>query len=304
MTKKQYIVAIEELGRMLNRENQLKVVEDFNEERIGWRKSYLEPTDKNTYARLYGAYMKFIQENGKDENPYEEFRITYTHNAKYKKVEEVKVEEPAEELQVEEVSEEVEIQETHLFEEGVSYEFTYKTMSKFGEVAGSCLILEVERFDNVTFSQPTWWGDETATVGKCKFKPELLKGGCSARSGEIIAIRNRTTGTYKERLTISGRSYNNVQAERITNSYKIECEIKKHGYKVGSINPLINKLSKEDLNNVLGRIEYSSTDVDVYIDKKLHIVEIVECDWEIDICILTQDEYISRYGNERWYEED
>ena len=36
--------------------------------------------------------------------------------------------------------------------------------------------------------------------------------------------------------------------------------------------------------------------------KKLYVVEISMCDNEIDFNLLTQEEYISRYGCERWEE--
>ena len=64
----------------------------------------------------------------------------------------------------------------------------------------------------------------------------------------------------------------------------------------------IEKISKKELKKVIDFICGDSTDVDIYIRKKLYIVEISMCDNEIDFNLLTQEEYISRYGDERWEE--
>ena len=81
--------------------------------------------------------------------------------------------------------------------------------------------------------------------------------------------------------------------------------IEKLGYKEGCIDPMIEKLSKAAIKELIAHIPYASTDVDVKIRGRLHVVEIVVVDdeserREVDIMILTQDEYISRYGDERW----
>lgn len=79
--------------------------------------------------------------------------------------------------------------------------------------------------------------------------------------------------------------------------------INKLGFEIGCLDPMVEKLPKAALDEVIKNIPYASTDIDVKIRGKLHVVEIVECDREIDIDILTQSEYIDRYGNERWCEE-
>ena len=95
-----------------------------------------------------------------------------------------------------------------------------------------------------------------------------------------------------------------LESEKATNVGKIKVQIENQGYEVGCIDELVNKLTKKELEKIIENINGETTDVDVYIRKKLHVAEIVEVDGEIDVIILTQAEYISRYGNERWYEEE
>ena len=56
------------------------------------------------------------------------------------------------------------------------------------------------------------------------------------------------------------------------------------------------QLTKEDLDIVLNHIEFASTDVQVSINNKKYIVEIMTCDNEIDFDVLEKQVYISRYG--------
>ena len=64
----------------------------------------------------------------------------------------------------------------------------------------------------------------------------------------------------------------------------------------------IEKISKKELKKVVDSIYGDSTDVDIYIRKKLYVLQISVVDYEIDFNLLTQEEYISRYGDERWEE--
>lgn len=86
----------------------------------------------------------------------------------------------------------------------------------------------------------------------------------------------------------------------MTKTEKTEKAIEVLGYEVGCIDTMIEQLTYKELDKVLCEIKYASTDVDVLIKKKLHVAEITNVDNEIDINILTEHEYRSRYGNDRW----
>ena len=86
----------------------------------------------------------------------------------------------------------------------------------------------------------------------------------------------------------------------ITNRYRIKKKVETIGYLLGCYDQGMDKLSIPDLNKVLNIINGDSTDVDVDIRGKRHVVEIAVVDNEIDFMILTKHQYISRYGNSRW----
>ena len=67
------------------------------------------------------------------------------------------------------------------------------------------------------------------------------------------------------------------------------------GYDMGIYDKFLDKLNKSNLKKVLDNIRYTS-DTKVFIDRKPFIVEISECDNEIDFNILTLREYEYRYG--------
>ena len=73
-------------------------------------------------------------------------------------------------------------------------------------------------------------------------------------------------------------------------------------FSLGCWDKNIEKISKKELKKVIDSIYGDSTDVDVYIRKKLYVLQISVVDNEIDFNLLTQEEYISRYGDERWEE--
>ena len=82
---------------------------------------------------------------------------------------------------------------------------------------------------------------------------------------------------------------------------RIENLVKETGMKfcLGYWDKDIEKVSKKELKKVVDSIYGDSIDVDVCIRKKLYVVEISMCNNEIDFNLLTQEEYISRYGCER-----
>lgn len=86
-----------------------------------------------------------------------------------------------------------------------------------------------------------------------------------------------------------------------TNKEIIVEELNKCELKLGCFDELINKLNRGNLSKVIEGVRLcDSTDVDVFINRNLHVVEIFVVDEEIDFNVLTKEEYISRYGDERW----
>ena len=85
---------------------------------------------------------------------------------------------------------------------------------------------------------------------------------------------------------------------------RIEELIKETGvnFCLGCWDKNIEKISKKELKKVIKSIYGDSTDVDICIRKKLYVLEISVVDYKIDFNLLTQEEYISRYGDERWEE--
>lgn len=88
----------------------------------------------------------------------------------------------------------------------------------------------------------------------------------------------------------------------MTNREIIEKELKEKGYKLGYWSTLMELLPKKQLEKVITNMFYQE-DTDVLIRRRLYVVEIDEVDGEINFSVLSQEEYISRYGDERWDEE-
>lgn len=63
---------------------------------------------------------------------------------------------------------------------------------------------------------------------------------------------------------------------------------------------VMDKLSKKELDKVIASIYGDSTDVDVQIRRKPYVVEVSFVDNEVDFVAITREEYIRRYGNERY----
>lgn len=86
-----------------------------------------------------------------------------------------------------------------------------------------------------------------------------------------------------------------------TNKELILEEIKRQGLKLGIYHKQLDLLTKPMLKRVIEGIEFES-DTDVSIKRRKHVVEIDIVDDEVDLRIITKEEYISRYGDERWNE--
>ena len=80
-----------------------------------------------------------------------------------------------------------------------------------------------------------------------------------------------------------------------TNREIIVEKLKSEGYVLGCWDKQLDKLNKSNLKKVLDNIRYTS-DTKVFYNRIPFIVEISECDNEIDFNVLTLKEYEYRYG--------
>lgn len=72
-------------------------------------------------------------------------------------------------------------------------------------------------------------------------------------------------------------------------------KILNEGYEIGIYDKFLDKINKNNLKKVLDNIRYTS-DTKICINRKPFIVEISECNNEIDFNVLTLKEYEYRYG--------
>lgn len=88
----------------------------------------------------------------------------------------------------------------------------------------------------------------------------------------------------------------------MTNRENIKDKLINIGYELGGYNCLINKVEGKDLVNLLSVLDEEATDIDVKINNREYVIELVTVDMEKYFSILTKEEYINRYGNERYDE--
>ena len=80
-----------------------------------------------------------------------------------------------------------------------------------------------------------------------------------------------------------------------TNREIIVEKVFNEGYDMGIYDKFLDKLNKSNLKKVLDNIRYTS-DTKVFYNRTAYVVEISECDNEIDFNVLTLKEYEYRYG--------
>lgn len=88
-----------------------------------------------------------------------------------------------------------------------------------------------------------------------------------------------------------------------TNKQKISSFLKSSNLSLGIYDDRIDKLSKSNVETIIQNVENAPTDLDIAIDNKVFVLEISEVDSEIDMQLISKEDYISRYGSERWDEE-
>jgi hypothetical protein len=71
------------------------------------------------------------------------------------------------------------------------------------------------------------------------------------------------------------------------------------GLTIGCWDNLMDFLPKKELDKVLKNIEWQ-TDTDVSIKRKSYVVEIDICENAVDFSVLTKEEFIARYGDDRY----
>lgn len=88
----------------------------------------------------------------------------------------------------------------------------------------------------------------------------------------------------------------------MTNKERIIKKLSQIEYDLGCYDKDMEKLNYNNLKKVLKNIGYGSTDVQVFINRKPHIVEVSEVENEYDFKLLSKAEYQSQYGHQ--YDED
>lgn len=78
--------------------------------------------------------------------------------------------------------------------------------------------------------------------------------------------------------------------------------ISQFGYSLSICDHTIDKLSSRMINKITNSFMGDSTDIDVTLNRNPCVVEMSVVDNEVDITMLTKEQYINRYGNERWEE--
>lgn len=75
-------------------------------------------------------------------------------------------------------------------------------------------------------------------------------------------------------------------------------KIEELGFTLGCYTSTIDKVSKKELNKVIKALCEDYTDVSIQIRGKKYVLEICTVDGEKDLILLSQEEYINRYGCE------
>ena len=88
----------------------------------------------------------------------------------------------------------------------------------------------------------------------------------------------------------------------MTNKEKIKDKLNSLGYDLGCYNCLINNVKGKDLIKLLSILDEEATDLDIKINNRDYVIELQTVDREKDFYIITKEDYINRYGSERYEE--
>lgn len=86
----------------------------------------------------------------------------------------------------------------------------------------------------------------------------------------------------------------------MTNEERIQKKLEGTEFIMGGFNDKMELLNIGNLKKVMKDMLYGSTDIDVFVNRKPYVVEVSHVDNEIDFGIITKEEYINRYGSERY----
>lgn len=65
---------------------------------------------------------------------------------------------------------------------------------------------------------------------------------------------------------------------------------------IGCYDKKMNDLNQNNLKKVLNELEYDDTRIEVFINRKKHIIEVCNVDDEVDFEVLTMSEFRGRNG--------
>lgn len=82
----------------------------------------------------------------------------------------------------------------------------------------------------------------------------------------------------------------------MTNKQILAKELKKDEMKIGIFDPKMESIIKKWINVIKDDMTYGSTDIEIRINRKVHIVEVSHVDNEVDFIITTPTAYESKYG--------
>lgn len=93
-----------------------------------------------------------------------------------------------------------------------------------------------------------------------------------------------------------------VKEKPLNNKDRIGSHLASKGYIIGCYDKRLETLSKHQLKRVIKLLEdyEDSQDIDLYIDRKLHVLEVCYVDAEVDLTLKTKAEYVAEFGEERW----
>ena len=83
----------------------------------------------------------------------------------------------------------------------------------------------------------------------------------------------------------------------------IEQKLNEMNFEIGCYDATIDKISKVELQKIIDSLHHEWTDVDIKIRGREYVIEICTVDNEKDLNVITKEEYILRYGDERYNEE-
>lgn len=130
---------------------------------------------------------------------------------------------------------------------------------------------------------------------------------------KLCDISRQTAYNYK---TIYDEVYstNNKQSQATKSTHQEEAKVNTKlnklqeranslGLTITSYDNRIENVSYNQLNEVLDQLEFDSGDIKVSIKRKQYVIEVVIDDNEIDLHLLTRDEYENKYGRDLYEEE-